>query len=113
MRPFRGSADPCTTVARRDGVNRSSGPSPSRRPQRGAGRCSWPFATSATRREAGLAPGINHMPLPDFLVRFQVRNGLGAMPAFGPDQISDAELDALVTYLNELRGAAPAPQPAA
>ena len=63
--------------------------------------------------EAGLAPGINHMPLPDFLVRFQVRNGLSAMPAFGPDQISDAELDALVAYLNELRRAEPAPQPAA
>jgi hypothetical protein len=27
------------------------------------------------------------------------------MPAFGPDQISDAELDSLVVYLKELRRA--------
>jgi mono/diheme cytochrome c family protein len=32
--------------------------------------------------EAGLAPAINDKPFPDFLKKFQVRAGLGAMPAF-------------------------------
>jgi mono/diheme cytochrome c family protein len=53
--------------------------------------------------EEGLAPSINDKPLTDFLIRFQVRKGLGAMPEFDPGQISEAELDALVAYLRELR----------
>jgi mono/diheme cytochrome c family protein len=52
--------------------------------------------------EAGLAPAINDKPLP-FLKRFQVRHGLGAMPAFSRDVISDEELAALVEYLGVLR----------
>ena len=51
----------------------------------------------------GLGPGINNKPLPGFLIRFQVRNGLGAMPAFGDDVIPDAEMHALVVYLKALR----------
>ena len=35
-------------------------------------------------------------------VRRQVRNPLGAMPAFGPGQISEGELDLLVTYVESL-----------
>jgi mono/diheme cytochrome c family protein len=53
--------------------------------------------------EGGLAPSINDKPLPDFLIRLQVRRGLGVMPEFGPDQMSDAELDDLIAYLNALR----------
>jgi mono/diheme cytochrome c family protein len=53
--------------------------------------------------EAALAPSLNDKPLPDFLVRLQVRYGLGAMPEFGPDQISDAELADLIAYLDALR----------
>jgi mono/diheme cytochrome c family protein len=52
---------------------------------------------------AGLGPSINDKPLPEFLMRLQVRRGLGAMPEFDDQMISDAELDALVTYLQELR----------
>jgi mono/diheme cytochrome c family protein len=52
---------------------------------------------------AGLGPAINNKPLPAFLMRMQVRRGLGAMPEFDQQMISDAELDALVTYLQELR----------
>jgi mono/diheme cytochrome c family protein len=52
---------------------------------------------------AGLGPSINDKPLPAFLMRLQVRRGLGAMPEFDDQMISDAELDALVTYLQELR----------
>lgn len=52
---------------------------------------------------AGLAPALNNKPLPAWMIRWQVRHGLGAMPAFGPEVIPDDELDALVTYLIELR----------
>lgn len=51
----------------------------------------------------GLGFGINDKPLPAGLIEFQVRNGLGVMPAFPEDRISDEELDALVAYLLALR----------
>lgn len=50
-----------------------------------------------------LGLGITNKPLPDWAIRFQVRNGIGQMPAFSEEEISDAELDALVAYLNALR----------
>jgi mono/diheme cytochrome c family protein len=53
--------------------------------------------------EAGFAPGLNDKPLPGFLIKFQVRHGLGAMPAFSPDDIGDDDLDHLVQYLKALR----------
>jgi mono/diheme cytochrome c family protein len=53
--------------------------------------------------EAGLAPAINNKPLPQWLIKFQVRNGLGAMPSFSSEQISGDELDALTEYLVWLR----------
>jgi mono/diheme cytochrome c family protein len=55
------------------------------------------------RGEAGLAPGIIDKPLPAFLIRTQVRNGLGAMPAFSRAEITDEQLDAIIAYLGELR----------
>ena len=51
---------------------------------------------------AGLGPAINNKPLPGWLVKFQVRHGLGAMPAFGPRSISDSQLDDLVWYVKYL-----------
>lgn len=53
--------------------------------------------------ESGLGPAINDKPLPEFLMKFQVRHGLGAMPAFPERVISDEELDAIVEYLKALR----------
>jgi mono/diheme cytochrome c family protein len=53
--------------------------------------------------EAGLAPAINDKPFPEFLKKFQVRHGLGAMPSFSSARISDAELDDLMQYLHTLR----------
>jgi mono/diheme cytochrome c family protein len=53
--------------------------------------------------EAGLGPAINNKPLPGFLVKFQVRTGLGVMPAFSQGEISAEELDRLVDYLKALR----------
>ena len=52
---------------------------------------------------AGLGPGITNKPLPSWAVRFQVRRGLGRMPAFPEEQISDAELDAMLAYIHALR----------
>lgn len=51
----------------------------------------------------GLAPAINNKPLPAFLIKFQVRRGLGAMPAFPEEAVSDDELDAVAAYLKFLR----------
>lgn len=53
--------------------------------------------------EAGIGPAINNKPLPGFMIKMQVRNGLGAMPAFSEISIGNAELDSLVLYLKALR----------
>lgn len=53
--------------------------------------------------EAGLGPAINNKPLPGFLMKLQVREGFGAMPAFSPAEISESELDDIVVYLQALR----------
>ena len=61
------------------------------------------------RGESGLAPGINNKPLPEFLIKFQVRHGMGAMPAFSERQVNPEELDAIVEYLEYMRSR-PAPR---
>jgi len=53
--------------------------------------------------EGGVGPALNNKPLPGFLIKFQVRRGMGAMPAFSSQVISDAQLDSLASYLKELR----------
>lgn len=53
--------------------------------------------------EGGLGPALNNKPLPGPLIRFQVRHGLGAMPAFPPGKISDDQLHQLTDYLRALR----------
>lgn len=52
---------------------------------------------------AGVGFALNNKPLPAFLIRFQVRHGLGVMPAFSADVISDDELRALARYVIALR----------
>jgi mono/diheme cytochrome c family protein len=51
----------------------------------------------------GLGPGITNKPVPGWAVRLQVRLGVGRMPAFPEEVISDAELDAVVAYIDALR----------
>jgi mono/diheme cytochrome c family protein len=58
-----------------------------------------------TQGEGGMGPIINDKPLPRFLMRTQVRVGLGTMPSFSRQQISDEELDALLDYMVALRRA--------
>lgn len=53
--------------------------------------------------EGGLAPGLNNKPAPVWLMKTQVRTGLGAMPSFGKDRISAEELDDLMAYVLALR----------
>jgi mono/diheme cytochrome c family protein len=53
--------------------------------------------------EAGLGPALNDKPLPRFLMKFQVRHGLGAMPAFSHEALSSHELDELVDFVVEWR----------
>ena len=53
----------------------------------------------------GVGPAINDKPLPQGLIRTQVRAGLGAMPGFDEQHISEDELKALSAYLAALRKA--------
>jgi mono/diheme cytochrome c family protein len=55
--------------------------------------------------EAGLGPALNNKRLvPGFLIKFQVRNGLGKMPSFSSEIISPEELDNIVEYIKYLQG---------
>ena len=56
-----------------------------------------------TGGETSFAPALNNKPAPGFLMKLQVRQGLGAMPAFSESEISASELDAIVQYLLALR----------
>ena len=59
--------------------------------------------------EAGLGPALNNKPLPDVLVKTQVRQGIGAMPAFPAQVLSDEDVNAIVEYMKVLR-ASPKPR---
>jgi mono/diheme cytochrome c family protein len=49
----------------------------------------------------GLGPSIINKPLPGFMIKFQVRNGLGAMPSFKKERLSKDDLNNLVAYIRE------------
>lgn len=51
----------------------------------------------------GLGLAINNKPLPAFLIRFQIRKGIGAMPGFSEEVISDEDVRAVARYLVALR----------
>jgi mono/diheme cytochrome c family protein len=53
--------------------------------------------------EGGLGPALNNKPLPRWAIRVQVRNGVGAMPRFRSGEISEAQLDAMTSYMVWLR----------
>jgi mono/diheme cytochrome c family protein len=55
--------------------------------------------------EAGLGPALNNKPAPVFLMKTQVRFGLGAMPRFDNHAISHNDLDDLIAYVIALRKA--------
>jgi mono/diheme cytochrome c family protein len=53
--------------------------------------------------EGGLGPGLNDKPAPVWLMKTQVRTGLGAMPSFSKEVISPEELDDLMAYVMAMR----------
>jgi mono/diheme cytochrome c family protein len=53
--------------------------------------------------DGGMAPAINNKPAPRWLIKTQVRTGLGAMPAFNKNVIAPDDLDDLVDYIIHLR----------
>jgi mono/diheme cytochrome c family protein len=53
--------------------------------------------------ESGLGPSLNDKPLPRFAMKIQVRNGVGAMPRFSSNEITDDQLSAVTAYLVWLR----------
>ena len=53
--------------------------------------------------EGGLAPALNDKPAPVWLMKTQVRTGLGTMPSFDDEAISSRELDDLMAYVIALR----------
>jgi mono/diheme cytochrome c family protein len=54
---------------------------------------------------AGLGPAINNKPLPQAMIKTQVRVGAGAMPGFDEHHIPQDQLDAVASYLTALRKA--------
>jgi mono/diheme cytochrome c family protein len=53
--------------------------------------------------DSGLGPALNDKPLPEAAIRTQIREGVGAMPSFGEDQLTDSDVDAIADYVQEMR----------
>ncbi|PPK85631.1 cbb3-type cytochrome c oxidase subunit III [Neolewinella xylanilytica] len=51
---------------------------------------------------AAVGPAIINKPLPKFAIRYQIRKGLGTMPAFG-DILSDTEVRNVADYIGYLK----------
>ena len=60
----------------------------------------WGTRSLARRTPPGQAELLNRQVLPEVLVRYAVRRGVGSMPQFTPTEISDAELDNLARWLS-------------
>lgn len=52
---------------------------------------------------SGLGPAVINKPLPEFLIRFQIRNGIGVMPAFKEDVLTDEQVENIAEYVVYLR----------
>jgi mono/diheme cytochrome c family protein len=52
----------------------------------------------------GYGPSLNDKLLPTFYIELRVRDGLGAMPPFGRDRITDEQLDAVAAYIQAIQG---------
>lgn len=50
---------------------------------------------------AGLGPAIINKPLPGFMIKLQVRQGLGTMPAFDKKHLPKNELNNIVDYIKQ------------
>jgi hypothetical protein len=52
--------------------------------------------------EKGFGPSLIDKNLPDFLIHFQVRNGLGDMPAFTKEQLPKEDVKKIVLFIHAL-----------
>jgi mono/diheme cytochrome c family protein len=52
---------------------------------------------------SGVGLAIINKPLPKALIKFQIRNGIGVMPAFNEKQLSDEQVENIAEYLRYLR----------
>jgi mono/diheme cytochrome c family protein len=41
--------------------------------------------------------------IPDIAIRFQIRHGLGDMPSFNEDQLTDPDIDKIISFVKILR----------
>ena len=53
--------------------------------------------------EYGLGLGVNTVPVPRFVLAFQIRHGLGVMPAFKKNELSNQEVRAITGYMKALK----------
>lgn len=70
-------------------------------PQLFATTCGWCHADGG--RAAGRCPQLMNTTRSDDFIRFRIKHGKeGAMPAFG-SQFSDADIDAIIHYIRNLK----------
>jgi hypothetical protein len=51
----------------------------------------------------GKGPSLIDKPLPDFLIHFQIRQGMGDMPAFKEEELSKDEVKRIVLFVRSMR----------
>lgn len=51
----------------------------------------------------GKGPSLNDKPLPDFLIHFQIRQGMGDMPAFKEEELSKEQVQKIVLFVRSMR----------
>lgn len=51
----------------------------------------------------GVGFAIINKPLPENLIQFQIRNGIGVMPAFDEDMLTDKQVENIAEYVVYLR----------
>lgn len=52
---------------------------------------------------AGTGPSLMDKPIPDFLVHFQIRQGMGDMPAFKEEELTKDEVQKIVLFVRSMR----------
>lgn len=60
-------------------------------------------ATCHPNGMAGVGLAIINKPLPENLIEFQIRNGIGVMPAFDENMLSDEQVENIAEYIVFLR----------
>jgi len=97
-----GAAVGCRSARRGEPI---VGPLPLERPEVQRGRIVFmqKCNTCHPGGEGGLGPALNDKLAPGFLIKTQVRLGLGAMPSFNSHTLPPDQLDDLVQYMIALR----------